>query len=72
MSTTTSVHEMILGPLTAAQRSEIMRHARTLSMPARQLFRRMLILRQDRGQRLHLTSLGCRQEPFDQALLRFL
>ena len=49
MSTPTSVHEMILGPLTAAQRSEIMRHARTLSMPARQLFRRMLILRQDRG-----------------------
>ena len=49
MSTTTSIYEMTLGPLTAEQRSEIMRHAPLLSMPARQLFRRMLILRQDRG-----------------------
>jgi hypothetical protein len=50
MSTTsTLIHEMMLGPLTAAQRTEIMRHAPTLSSAARQLFRRLLILAQDRG-----------------------
>jgi hypothetical protein len=49
MSTTsTLIHEMTLGPLTAAQRTEIMRHAPTLSIAARQLFRRLLILAQDR------------------------
>ena len=49
MLTSTLTHEMTLGPLTAAQRTEIMRHARTLSPEARQLFRRLLILAQARG-----------------------
>jgi hypothetical protein len=50
MSTTsTLIQEMTLGPLTAAQRSEIMRHAPGLSIEARQLFRRLLIVAQDRG-----------------------
>jgi hypothetical protein len=52
MSTTTTstlIHEMTLGPLTAAQRIEIMRHAPSLTAEARQLFRRLLILAQDRG-----------------------
>jgi hypothetical protein len=40
---------MTLGPLTAAQRSNIMEHAPALSVEARQLFRRLLIVRQDRG-----------------------
>jgi hypothetical protein len=40
---------MTLGPLTAIQRSDIMRHAPSLSLEARQLFRRLLILAQDRG-----------------------
>jgi hypothetical protein len=49
MSTTTSTLELTLGPLSAAQRSDIMRLAPTLSHEARQLFRRLLILGQDRG-----------------------
>jgi hypothetical protein len=50
MSTTlTTTHEMILGPLTATQRSAIMRFAPSLSIEARQVFRRLLALRQDRG-----------------------
>ena len=50
MSTTsTLIHEMTLGPLTPAQRTEIMRHAPALSIEARQLYRRLLILAQDRG-----------------------
>ena len=50
MSTTsTLIHEMTLGPLTAAQRTEIMRYAPALSTRARQLFRRLLILAQERG-----------------------
>jgi hypothetical protein len=48
-TTDTLLHEMTLGPLTAAQRTDIMRHAPTLSSDARQLFRRLLILGQDRG-----------------------
>ena len=40
---------MTLGPLTAVQRTEIMRHAPALSSEARQLFRRLLIVGQDRG-----------------------
>jgi hypothetical protein len=40
---------MTLGPLSAAQRSHIMRHARALSLDARQLFRRLLIVGQERG-----------------------
>jgi hypothetical protein len=50
MSTTlTTTNEMTLGPLTATQRSEIMRFAPSLSIEARQVFRRLLVLRQDRG-----------------------
>jgi hypothetical protein len=49
MSTPTSTLEMTLGPLTAAQRSNIMEHAPSLSTEARQVFRRLLIVRQDRG-----------------------
>jgi hypothetical protein len=47
--TNTLINEMTLGPLTATQRTEIMRHAPALSTEARQLFRRLLILGQDRG-----------------------
>ena len=49
MMTSTLVEEMMLGPLTAAQRTEIMRHAPALSPEARQVFRRLLIVRQQRG-----------------------
>jgi hypothetical protein len=51
MSTSTliTLDEKTLGPLTAAQRTEIMRHATSLSREARQLFRRLLILGQDHG-----------------------
>jgi hypothetical protein len=50
MSTTsTLIHEMTLGPLTAAQRTTIMTHATTLSPEAKRLFRRLLIVGQDRG-----------------------
>lgn len=49
MSIDTSIYEMTLGPLTAAQRTEIMRHAPALTSEARQLFRRLLILGQARG-----------------------
>ena len=47
MTTTTSTREMTLGPLTAEQRAQIMRFAPGLSVEARQVFRRLLILRQD-------------------------
>jgi hypothetical protein len=47
MTTTTITREMTLGPLTAEQRAEIMHFAPSLSVEARQLFRRLLILRQD-------------------------
>lgn len=49
MSINTLIHEMTLGPLTAAQRTDIMRYAPELSIEARQLFRRLLILGQERG-----------------------
>jgi hypothetical protein len=49
MSTTTLTEEKTLGPLTSAQRSDIMRHATSLTLEARRLFRRLLILNQDRG-----------------------
>ena len=50
MSTTLTIsREMTLGPLTAAQRSEIMKFAPSLSVEARQVYRRLLVLRQDRG-----------------------
>ena len=42
-------HEKTLGPLTDAQRQLIMLHARRLGPEARRLFRRMLILAQERG-----------------------
>jgi len=48
-NTDTLTHAMTLGPLTAAQRQEIMRHATALTPAARQLFRRLLILAQARG-----------------------
>ena len=50
-NTTTSIllHELTLGPLTSEQRATIMFHATSLSPEARQLFRRLLILAQDRG-----------------------
>jgi hypothetical protein len=56
MPTSTSVHEMTLGPLTAAQRTDIMRHATSLTLDARRLFRRLLILGQERG--LHSEAIG--------------
>ena len=49
MPTSTLIHEMTLGPLTAAQRTDIMRHATVLTPAARRLFRRLLILTQERG-----------------------
>jgi len=50
-TTTTSplLHEMTLGPLTSEQRALIMSEATALTAAARQLFRRLLILAQDRG-----------------------
>jgi hypothetical protein len=49
MTTTTLIDEITLGPLTAPQRTEIMRHATTLNPEARRFFRRLLILGQARG-----------------------
>ena len=49
MSTSTLIHEMTLGPLTAGQRTDIMRHATSLTPEARRLFRRLLIVGQERG-----------------------
>jgi hypothetical protein len=49
MPTTTSTLERTLGPLSATQRREIMHHAPALSIAARQVFRRLLIVGQDRG-----------------------
>lgn len=50
MSTSTTItREMTLGPLTAEQRANIMSFAPSLTVEARQVFRRLLILRQDRG-----------------------
>jgi hypothetical protein len=48
-STSTLINEMTLGPLTAAQRIDIMNHATALTPEARRLFRRLLILGQERG-----------------------
>jgi len=49
MSTSTlfEVNEMTLGPLTATQRTEIMRHATLLGVEARRVFRRLLIVGQE-------------------------
>jgi hypothetical protein len=49
MSQPTSTIEMTLGPLSAAQRGVIMQHAPALSIEARQVFRRLLIVAQSRG-----------------------
>jgi hypothetical protein len=51
MSTTTiiDVSDLTLGPLTASQRQEIMGHATGLSIEARRVFRRLLILGQEHG-----------------------
>jgi hypothetical protein len=51
MSTTATfdVTEKTLGPLTSAQRSEIMLFAPSLSVPARQVFRRLLVVGQAHG-----------------------
>jgi hypothetical protein len=49
MSTSTLTQEMTLGPLTTAQRAEIMRYATDLSPAGRRTFRRLLILAQSRG-----------------------
>jgi hypothetical protein len=49
MPTSTQVPEKTLGPLTAAQRADVMRHATSLTPDARRLFRRLLILGQERG-----------------------
>ena len=50
-TTTTTTREMTLGPLTAVQRTEIMRFAPAMSVEARQVFRRLLVLRQESGLR---------------------
>jgi hypothetical protein len=49
MSTSTLIEEITLGPLTATQRSEIMRHATELGPEVRRVFRRLLILVQTHG-----------------------
>ena len=48
-TTSTMLHEMTLGPLRAEQRTQIMSQATALTPEARQLFRRLLILAQERG-----------------------
>jgi hypothetical protein len=48
MTTTTLIDERTLGPLTAPQRAEIMRHATALKPEVRRVFRRLLILGQAR------------------------
>jgi hypothetical protein len=51
MSTPTIVQlqEKTLGPLSSAERETIMLHARALTPEGRRLFRRLLILAQERG-----------------------
>jgi hypothetical protein len=44
MPTSTLTQSMTLGPLTDGQRTDIMRHARSLTAEARQVFRRLLIV----------------------------
>jgi hypothetical protein len=56
MSTSTLIDEITLGPLTATQRSEIMRHATELGPEGRRVFRRLLILGQTHG--LESDSIG--------------
>jgi hypothetical protein len=49
ITTDTLLSEMTLGPLTAEQRSAIMSEAVVLNTEARKLFRRLLVLAQERG-----------------------
>jgi hypothetical protein len=49
MPTSTLIHEMTLGPLTPVQRTTIMTHAAPLTPEARRIFRRLLIIGQERG-----------------------
>jgi hypothetical protein len=49
MTTSTLTDEITLGPLTAPQRVEIMRHATAQTPEVRRVFRRLLILGQARG-----------------------
>lgn len=51
MSTLTSfeIDELTLGPLSGSQRSDIMSHATALSVEARRVFRRLLIVNQSHG-----------------------
>jgi hypothetical protein len=51
MSTPNTIftHEKTLGPLTDEQRSLIMQHARPMRRSARRMFRRLLIVAQERG-----------------------
>ena len=49
MSTSTLIDEITLGPLTATQRSEIMRHASAFGPEVRRVYRRLLILGQAHG-----------------------
>ena len=56
MSTSTLIDEITLGPLSATQRSEIMRHATELGPEVRRVFRRLLILGQTHG--LESESIG--------------
>ncbi len=48
-NTSSLIHEMTLGPLTVAQRQDILSAAKGLNAEARRLFRRLLTLAQDRG-----------------------
>ena len=48
-NTLTLTPEMTLGPLSATERQEIMRHATALQPAARRLFRRLLIVGQAHG-----------------------
>jgi len=49
VSTSTLIDEITLRPLTAVQRSEIMRHATELGPEGRRVFRRLLIVGQANG-----------------------
>ena len=55
------LHEMTLGPLSAAQRTQIMSQASALTPEARQLFRRLLILAQERGLDSHVIEMAAAQ-----------
>jgi len=60
MSTLTSfeIEELTLGPLTAGQRRDIMGHATGLSVEARRVFRRLLILSSNSGHGLNSDAIA--------------